>query len=116
MCLLMVYWFSSSAKRMKEAFAFSKQYISLWPSLGMRSPLGAHSVLDTFPLFVCFLQIELEAILGLNQDLLPPLDENGQIIPNKLSKVRLSPASVNRRKELAARRKLSSPGSQHALT
>ena len=35
------------------------------------------------------LQIELEAILGLNQDLLPPLDENGQIIPNKLSKVRM---------------------------
>ena len=45
-----------------------------------------HSVPDLFlPLF---LQIELEAILGLNQDLLPPLDENGQIIPNKLSKVR----------------------------
>ena len=58
------------------------------PSLvGMRfspSPLGAHSVLDLIPLF---LQIELEAILGLNQDLLPPVDENGQIIPNKLSKV-----------------------------
>ena len=31
-------------------------------------------------------EIELEAILGMNQDLLPPLDENGQISPNKLSK------------------------------
>ena len=42
-----------------------------------------------WPRFLC-LQIELEAILGLNQDLLPPLDENGQIIPNKLSKVRFT--------------------------
>ena len=41
--------------------------------------------------FLC-LQIELEAILGLNQDLLPPLDENGQIVPNKLSKVRVTTA------------------------
>ena len=49
-----------------------------------------NSVLDTFPSVCVFLQIELEAILGLNQDLLPPLDENGQIIPNKLSKVRVN--------------------------
>jgi len=38
-------------------------------------------------------EIELEAILGLNQDLLPPLDENGQIVPNKLSKYVPRPAA-----------------------
>ena len=51
-------------------------------------PLLAPTPSLTSFFFLCFLQIELEAILGLNQDLLPPLDENGQIIPNKLSKVR----------------------------
>ena len=57
-------------------------------------PLLAPTPSLTSFFFLCFLQIELEAILGLNQDLLPPLDENGQIIPNKLSKVRLNPASI----------------------